>query len=84
MLKISCYNIQNHHNAPGLISVTLILTLNVLVTKLVFNSKRTRNMNSSDELQINSIVTPNRNIIAQYFFASGFQVCQFKAPEEKG
>ena len=84
MLKRSRYNIPNHHNAPGLISVTLINTLNVLVTTLLFNLKRTRNTNFADKLEINSIITTNRNTIAQYFFASGFQVCQIEASEEKG
>ena len=43
MLKQSYYKLWNHQKAPGLISVTLIHTLNLLVTRLVSNLKCTRN-----------------------------------------
>ena len=83
-LESSRYKLRNYHKGPRVISVALIHTQDVLVTKLVFNSKRTRNTNFADELELHSIVSPMRNSIAQFNLFSGFPVCQFEALDEKG
>ena len=57
-LERSRYKLQNYQKIPGVIFVILIHTLDVLVTKLVFNLKRTRNANFADKLEYNSIALP--------------------------
>ena len=64
--------LQNCQKVPGVIFVTLIHTLDVLLMKLVFNLKRTRNTNFADKLEYHSIASPIRNTIAQFSFASTF------------
>ena len=54
MLKRSCYELQHYQKMYGVIFMILIHTLDALVTKLVFNSKRTKNTNFADKLKYHS------------------------------